>query len=56
MASVRVGFQKGVLRVANGVGASAAARKEKISRLSESWVTTDRQAQYLALLNEFEKK
>jgi hypothetical protein len=35
---------------------SAAARKEKISRLSESWVTTDRQAQYLALLNEFEKK
>jgi hypothetical protein len=35
---------------------SVAARKEKIGRLSDSWVATDRQSQYLALLNEFETK
>lgn len=35
---------------------SAIAKDGTISRLSESWVTADRQSEHLALLNEFERK
>jgi hypothetical protein len=34
---------------------SAVAKDGSISRLSENWVTADRQKQYLNLLNDFEK-
>jgi hypothetical protein len=34
---------------------SAVAKDGTISRLSENWVTADRQKQYLNLLNDFEK-